>query len=717
LGRRLCLPLSLLTVLAAGQGGAQEPSEEDLLLSFGDEEFVSIATGRRQLISKAPAVATVITARDIEQLGAANLDEVLEAVPGLHVSTSSGRLSPKYIIRGISSDFNPEVLVLINGVPMTQVWQGDRGVRSSLPVRSIQRVEVIRGPGSAVYGADAFSGVINVITKTAEDIDGVQVGGRVGSFSTREAWALAGGSLQGFDVSLTLEASTTDGDDDREIGSDAQTLFDGLFSTNASLAPGSLDTRMDRLDARLQIDRGGWTARGWYWGQRDTGNGPGLAQALDASADTETDNLLLDLTYEKEQISTYWDLTGRISYMGIDSDSENDLYPPGAVLPIGSDGNVSLDPSSNLVLFTDGLKANPGINEDHYRADINAFFSRFRHHRIRLAAGFHYVELTARESKNFGPGVIIDNTVTPVDGSLTSVTGTPFIFVPDEDRKTYYASIQDEWNMARDWNLTAGLRYDHYSDFGNTVNPRLALVWNTTNDLTSKLLYGRAFRAPSFLELYAVNNPVVLGNSDLDAETIDMLELAFDYRPASDLRTALNLFGYKIEDRIEFVADPTGASRTADNAGEQTGYGLEIEADWSPLPSLDLRANYAFQNSEDDRTNNDVPDAPRHQAYGDARWRFLPDWLATTQINWVGERPRAEADPRSDLSAYTWIDVLLQWRDARDRFGVTAGIRNLTDKTAREPSPFAPGVPGGAFIPEDYPLEGRSYFLQGEVGF
>jgi iron complex outermembrane receptor protein len=230
-------------------------------------------------------------------------------------------------------------------------------------------------------------------------------------------------------------------------------------------------------------------------------------------------------------------------------------------------------------------------------------------------------------------------------------------------------------------------------------------------------LYGRAFRAPSFLELYAVNNPVILGNPDLDAETIDMLELAFDYRPAGDLRTAINLFAYKIEDRIEFVADPTGASRTADNAGEQTGHGFEIEADWSPLRSLDLRANYAFQNSEDDRTNNDVPDAPRHQAYGDARWRFLPDWLATTQINWVGERPRGEGDPRSDLSAYTWIDVLLQWRDARDRFGVTAGIRNLTDKTAREPSPFAPGVPGGAFIPEDYPLEGRSYFLQGEVGF
>ena len=73
LGRRFVLPMSLLSVLAAGQGAAQEPSEEDLLLSFGDEEFVSIATGRRQLISKAPSVATVITAKDIEEIGAVNL--------------------------------------------------------------------------------------------------------------------------------------------------------------------------------------------------------------------------------------------------------------------------------------------------------------------------------------------------------------------------------------------------------------------------------------------------------------------------------------------------------------------------------------------------------------------------------------------------------------------------------------------------------------------
>jgi iron complex outermembrane receptor protein len=702
-------------VLAAGQGAAQEPSEEDLLLSFGDEEFVSIATGRRQLISKAPAVASVITAEQIRDMGATNLDQVLESVPGLHVSLSSERSSPIYVIRGIYSDFNPDVLLLVNGVPITHVWLGDRGARSTLPVRSIERVEIIRGPGSAVYGADAFAGVINVITKSAQSIDGVEVGGLVGSFDTREAWILGGKSFESFDVSLTLEGYTSDGDSDRVVESDGQSFFDGLFGTNASLAPDAMDARMDRLDARLQVDSGYWTARGWYWGQRDLGNGPGLAQALDGAADAETDNVLVDVTYHNDRVSRDWDVMARLSYMDIEGDSENDLYPPGAVLPIGSDGNVAI--GGNPVSFTDGLKANPGINEDHYRADISAFFSRFRDHRLRLAAGVHYVELTARESKNFGPGVIIDNTETPVDGTLTNVTGTPFIFTPDEDRTTYYASVQDEWKISRDWNLTAGLRYDHYSDFGSTVNPRLALVWNTANDLTSKLLYGRAFRAPSFLELYAQNNPVVLGNRDLDAETIDMLELAFDYKPLVGVRSGLNLFAYRIDDRIEFVEDSTGASRTADNVGRQDGHGFELELEWKPLRSLDLRANYAFQNSEDDRTDNDVANAPRNQAYLDAKWRFVPGWLLGTQIKWIGERPRAEGDPRSDLGGYTWVNMALQWRDSSDRFGAAVGVKNVFDKDAREPSPATPGLPSGAFVPGDYPLESRSYFLQGRVGF
>ena len=99
--------------------GLSQSSEDELALAF-DEEMISIATGGEQSLARAPAVASVITAKDIEAMGAQNLDQALESVPGLHVSVSPLRFTPNYSIRGIYTTFNPQVLLLINGIPMQQ---------------------------------------------------------------------------------------------------------------------------------------------------------------------------------------------------------------------------------------------------------------------------------------------------------------------------------------------------------------------------------------------------------------------------------------------------------------------------------------------------------------------------------------------------------------------------------------------------------------------
>ena len=308
---------------------------------------------------------------------------------------------------------------------------------------------------------------------------------------------------------------------------------------------------------------------------------------------------------------------------------------------------------------------------------------------------------------------MIDGTESPIDGTLTNVSDTQFVFMKDQDRKIWFLSAQDEWALARDWELTAGVRFDHYSDFGGTVNPRVALVWATNRNLTTKLLYGRAFRAPSFGELYAINNPVILGNPDLDPETIDTLELAFDYRPSFDLQTDLNLFAYDIDDLIEYVPDPTPATtNTAQNAKDQRGYGYEVEGDWKPTDSFRLRGNYAFQNSWDRKTDDQIADAPKHQFYVDANWRFLHDWAINSELLWVGERKRAGEDSRRNSKAYTLVDVTLRRTHIARNWEFAASVRNLFDKDAREPSTGA--------IPDDYPLEERSvyaelrYVLQGK---
>src|SRR5690606_25054979 len=115
--------------------------------------------------------------------------EVLETVPGLHVSRNAFGYSPVYTFRGIYAQYNPQVLMLMNGIPITNLFQGDRNlIWGGMPVKSIARIEIIRGPGSALYGADAFAGVINVITKSRADIPKGEAGVRIGSFNTRGVW-------------------------------------------------------------------------------------------------------------------------------------------------------------------------------------------------------------------------------------------------------------------------------------------------------------------------------------------------------------------------------------------------------------------------------------------------------------------------------------------------------------------------------------------------
>jgi outer membrane cobalamin receptor len=381
--------LMLHRVDAMAQNWASE-DEEALLKLYGDEEMISIATGSRRPIAKAPAVATVITVEDIRAMGATDLDEVLETVPGLHVARTS-TYNPIYTFRGIFSDFNAQVLVLINGIPITNLFFGNRSqIWGGMPVEAIARIEVIRGPGSAIYGADAFAGVINIITKTRQDIQGTEVGFRPGSFDTWDAWALHGGTWGGFDVAAILEYHDTDGQ--REIiDVDAQTAFDRFFGTSASLAPGPVNLQRENFDARLDIARGDWRLRAGLQRRRDRGSGAGTAQALDPNNRYASDRWNVDLTYHNPEFTDNWDVTAQLSYFDTSQELERDLvlFPPGTQLPIGSDGNINRVNPLGLVSFPEGFIGNPGVFERHARFNMSAFYKGFERHILHAGAGFN----------------------------------------------------------------------------------------------------------------------------------------------------------------------------------------------------------------------------------------------------------------------------------------------------------------------------------------
>jgi len=685
---RLCL-LLLTMVWAVNSYAASQSEEDELSLAYGDKSFVSIATGSRQPIARAPSVATVITAEDIKAIDAADLDEVLETVPGLHVSRSPLGYNPIYIIRGISTQYNPEVLMLVNGIPITGVTVGNRSnIWGGMPLENIARIEVIRGPGSALYGADAFAGVINIITKTAADINGTQLGLRAGSFNTRNAWLQYGGTLHGFETAAYLSAGHTDGLNGT-INADALSVY-GM----PSLAPGPLNLGGDTIDGRVDLSRDKWRLRAGYQQRSNAGTGAGVASALDPAGKNLGERINTDLTYHDANFSPDLDVTAQASYLYITEQSNLTLFPPGT--------NFGFGP------FPSGVIGNPDKWERHLRANFSAIYSAFQNHKLHFGIGTQNDNLyKTQESRNYGlvtiPGV--GSFPTPLPSGLTDMTAAG-IFLTPHARTVNYAYAQDEWNFTRDWYLTAGVRHDQYSDFGGTTNPRLALVWDTAYNLTSKILYGQAFRPPSFTELYNNNNPVAQGNPNLRPETNQSLELAFDWQATSTLQANLNLFRYQMKDILRFVPDPSTGISTAQNAGSQHGQGFETELVWNAADNLRLSGNFAQQQSIDDATNQDAGSAPHHHLYARADWRFMPQWTVDTQLNWIADRKRQPGDTRPPIPDYHTVDVTLRSKNQKGDWGIAFKAINLFGANALEPSP-APGL-----IPYDLPVYPRAWRVE-----
>ncbi|MDM8547095.1 TonB-dependent receptor [Candidatus Venteria ishoeyi] len=698
------LSILLFTIQGVQAQKVVDPDIEQEISLEGLYELplVEIASGIATSLEKAPAVASVITEADIKAMGAITLAQVLESVPGLHPRPSSLVPATPFYMRGLYTTQNPQVLILLNGYRISSdIASGVYPSAARINVKNINRIEIIRGPGSAIYGADAYAGVINIITKTAKDLNGLHVGIRAGSFETKSAWLQYGTQIgKDWSLAFNLEHTREGLDNSRIVNADTQSNLDKLFGTTASLAPGSLNYRYKTTTYNLHVNNKHWSIGIDAWLHRDIGSGAGIGQALDPKGNSNINQILYSLEYQTEDWHPDLKFNAAMSYQRISSQYTHRIFPPGTLVLIGADGNL-FTPPFNPVLFTDGIIGNPEREIETPQLDLTFLYDGWVSHTWRLNLGWKKEQIILKENKNFGPGVI-DGSQSPIDGRLSNVTGTPYIYGMDGTRNTYYLSLQDVWYLSPDWTLTSGLRYDHYSNFGSTFNPRLSLVWQTSPQLTSKLLYGRAFRAPSFSELYGRNNPIIYGNFNLDPETINTYELAFSYLIRPELRLGLNLYHYQASDMVDLVLDPDGSS-TAQNYTDLTGQGLELELDWKINTQWLLHANYAMQKTTNDITNRQLPYLPRQQFYLDARWRFMPDWQLSTQLNWVADRERAADDERDATDDYTLVNLSLWRENFAKHWDFSATINNLFNADVREPS--------SGLIPDDYPMNKRSMYI------
>jgi iron complex outermembrane receptor protein len=447
----------------------------NVLLAFDDKNYLDYVQGPKRLQSIAaghpvpenisPGVTSVFTSEDIDRIGARRLTEVLEYLPGVHVAQE--RAGTKVIgFRGIYSGGNQQVLVMVNGIPLRNTTLGGKPFSWDMPVKNISHVEVIRGPGSMLYGGDAISGVINIVLKNGSEINGGKVGGFFGSQDTYEGWGQYGKKDGDWDYSFSLQGGVTRGSKGW-ISEDQETIIDRQFGGHASLAPGYSNNGREDVDARLDVAyKNKYRFRAGYQLFNDVQTGVGVNYALDNLGSSQTSILTLDFA-AKNNIAENIDLDSKLYFYSEYNDFNHYFLPPGSfnnLLPRGANNTNNGDIRTTGFLETLSYK---GLKD----------------HDLTLGAGLSYSWQYNNSNKyNFLITPTFIGQISPTE--LSSITFDPLKNV--SDRINAYALFQDEWHFARDWHLTSGLRYDYYSDVSDGLSPKVSLIWNVDPFLTTK---------------------------------------------------------------------------------------------------------------------------------------------------------------------------------------------------------------------------------------
>lgn len=700
---RTAVLLSSACIFSSSAFSASDDLFDLSLKELLDVRVVTAASGYEQNVKDAPASVTVIEAAEWQARGARNLMDALRGSTSVSFDTGGGDWEQVPQLRGLSGESGQRVKILIDGVPINRIHDG-AVPRATIPLHGFKRIEIVRSPGSVVYGADAFAGVINLVSyEQGDQTDEIRL--TVGEFDTYDLSATKFFDWDGVSLQFAINYQNTDGDSDQKIDSDLQTSLDAVFGTSASLAPDSMNTKNEELSfkAALQWDK---LSLNYYGVGNKFGYGVGVVPALDPG----------EGYYKTHQLGADYDLSSLVEgqltlsgwYQYQKSHFPFHIFPAGAVLPIAADGNLSFTAPTTVALFTDGYRGQPGNQTDIYQVSLTHIFNPLENHQLRWELGYQDQDYHAFEQKNFGPGVL-NGTETLVDGTLTDVTGTPYNYMPDKSRYFVFASLQDEWQLTDSVLLSLGARFDEYSDFGSTFNPRAGLNWSATEKLTVKVFGGTAFKAPAFTELHAQNNPLALGNEDLKPEEVTTYELGADYQFTDNLTSSLTLFSYSAEELIQQVTGSIAGNNSAQNVGELDGEGVELELRWRPSEEFDIDANYSYLDSEDD-AGNDSANVAGQLAGLNLNWQPIDDLNANLSSSWVMDRQRVQGDSRDDMDDYAWVTARVGYKGLAKGLELAVTVNNLTDDDdARYPSTDA--------LPNDYPLHGRQFLVEANFQF
>jgi len=564
---------------------APSPAPEAELADLSLERLMDVriekvfgASKYEQKVTQAPAAVTIVTADEIANFGHHTLADVLRSVRGLYVSNDNNYsyLGSRGFLR--PGDYNTRTLVLIDGHRMNDnVYDSvSYGRDNMVDASEIDRVEVIRGPSSSIYGSSAFLGVINIVTHRGRQLDGWKVTGETGSFGS-VAGGVSFGRLFKNELELYFSASyfKTDG---------RESIYYPEFDQRRSAEPRATNNGVaqdrdaeDAFKLLTNVQYRDFSFSGFFAKRDKTVPTASFLTTFDQNIETTKDvRGYLDFRYEHEFRSDLR-LTGRASY---DSYSYYGDYP--------------------LDYATPGSPAEIVINKDQalgewLSTEWQATTTLLDRHTI--VAGAEYRENLHQRQVNY-------DDVEPRSYYLNHDTPSP----------TFGAYLQGEIALQSNLLLNAGVRYDYFfRSFGGTVNPRFGLIYNVAPRTTLKALYGQAFRAPNAYERFFYTYYADTRGVALAPEKIQTYEVVLEHYFSGDYRFGLSAYHYNVRDLVSQVAITDETFGFA-NVDRYSADGVEVEFEGRYAAGIHLRTSYALQHAHDATTGKELTSSPRHLA-------------------------------------------------------------------------------------------------------
>ncbi len=595
------------------------------------DAMVVSASGFEQKITDAPASISVISQEDLQQKRYNNLAQALGDVEGIDIGQGTGKTGGLNIsIRGMDSKYS---LILIDGRRQNAAGNvtpngfGETSTSFMPPLSAIERIEVIRGPMSTLYGSDAMGGVINIITKkVASEWSGsitqdytYQEDRDFGD--TRNTSVYASGPLIDGLLGLQVRGSLFNREEsDLTYGNGIEVSKRGpspVEGRNSNVGARLSFTPHENHDFGLDVERG---RQVYNNDECQLGTLDGLNRNCDAAA-TTANGYSDELRFEREQIALSH--TARLGFGTLDSSlMHNTTETFGRTIPGNVIGNDSGIPGTL-------------IGDDRDLETTNLVF----------------------DTKLVAP--IGDSHIATVGGQWWKAEMTDGIALDDFEQKTWALFAEDEWRLRDDLALTLGARYDDHEAFGGHVSPRAYLVWNTTENWTMKGGISRGYRTPDLNELHSGINGVTgqgtiitIGNPDLEPETTTSTEFGAYYDNLSGFNANATLFHNKFKDKIatgDPVADPLcggnagGTCSQQINVDEAVTQGLELAGSWEFAPAWTLSANYTYTDSEQKSGENKgepLTNTPEHLANAKLNWQTTDRLNLWVKTEYRGERAR-----------------------------------------------------------------------------